>query len=192
MKISMTGKHMDLGEALQTHIQGRLESGISKYLDRINKVDAVISKEGHMFRAHIHANAGTHGHVTVKGSGESVDVYAAFDAAADKIEKQLRRYKRRLTSHHNADTSYAVAKDYVLAPETEEEVAEEAAPAVIAENPMNIETLSVSQAVMKMDLADLPALMFFNSSNKRINVVFRRPDGNISWVDPEEAKAKAA
>ena len=196
MEINISGKHIDLGEALQTHVNGRLQEGIKKYIDRVNTVNVVFSKQGHLFRADIHANTGTHSHVAINSRGQNADVYNAFDEAAEKIEKQLRRYKRRLTDHHQRQSESAkfiAAVDYTLAPEAESaEESVEAAPAIIAEKAANIETLSVSEAVMRMDLADVPAIIFFNSANGRLNVVYRRGDGNISWLDPEAEGQKAA
>ncbi len=198
MKINISGKHMELGEAFQTHVESRLEEGISKYIDRINVLEVVATKEGHRARVDIHANIGTHSHITVNARAEAPDVYAAFDGAADKVEKQLRRYKRRLTNHHKArsDTpaaSGAQAMQYVLsAEEDKEELEEDAAPMVIAEQPAQIDTLTVSEAVMKMDLANLPALTFYNSAHGRLNVIYRRDDGNIAWVDPEGFARQAA
>jgi ribosomal subunit interface protein len=193
MKIMISGKHVDIGESLSAHIEHRLEEGINKYLDRVTSVNVVVTKEAHMFRVDINGNTGTASGVIIKSSANAGDVYACFDAAAEKIEKQLRRYKRRLTNHHKQSPVGAAAsamgtlgaKKYVLKPE--EEASD--APVVIAEKATAIERLSVSEAVMKMDLADLPALMFFNSANGRINVVYRRTDGNISWVDPEDKAA---
>ncbi len=195
MKIIVSGKQVDVGESLQAHIEHRLEEGIKKYLDRMTNIHVVVTKEAHRFRVDINGNTGTSSGVTIKSSATADDVYACFDAAADKIEKQLRRYKRRLTNHHkrvhveNMTPTSVTAKKYVLRPEEEEHEAQEDAPIVIAEKATEVETLTVSEAVMKMDLADLPALMFFNSANGRINVVYRRVDGNISWVDPEEKAA---
>lgn len=188
MKIIISGKHIEIGESLRSHIEKRLEDGISKYLDRVVTLNVVITKEAHRFRTDINGNTGTSTGVVIKSTGASEDVYASFDIAAEKIEKQLRRYKRRLTNHHkisNAPVSDVPlpAKKYVL--KDHEEEANDDAPLVIAEKPTSIETLTVSAAVMKMDLADLPALMFFNSANGRINIVYKRADGNISWVDPE-------
>lgn len=188
MQISVSGKQVDVGESLRTHIDKRLQEGISKYLDRVTHVTVVISRESHLFRADINGNTGTSSGITIKSRGESSDVYAAFDEAADKIEKQLRRYKRRLTNHHKkvnpAELEAIRGVKYVLAGSQQEEEKEDA-PIIIAEKATHIENLSVSEAVMKMDLADLPALLFFNSASGRINVVYRRVDGNISWVDPE-------
>src|SRR5687767_6841655 len=100
MKINISGKHMELGESFQKHVEAKLEEGISKYIDRINTLEVVATKECHRVRVDIHANIGTHSHVAVNGRAEAGDAYAAFDAASDKVEKQLRRYKRRLTNHH--------------------------------------------------------------------------------------------
>lgn len=194
MQLHISGRHVDLGSAFQEHVEKRLNEGLSKYLDRIVSIDVVVAKEAHhQFRVDIHGNTGTHSGIILKSQGGANEIYAAFDDAATKAEKQLRRYKRRLKGHHgNSDKEIraAVARKYVLQPEAHDtELDEKGAPVVIAEKSTNIEKLSVSDAVMKMDLADLPALMFFNSKNGRLNVVYRRVDGNISWVDPEEVAA---
>ena len=194
MQFHISGRHVDLGEAFQTHATTRLSDGLSKYLDRIVGVDVVVSKEAHnQFRVDIHGNTGTHAGLVLKSQGSASDLYAAFDEAATKVEKQLRRYKRRLTDHHSQDKGNARAlnaRKYVLQPEHDsEELDAKGSPVVVAEKSTTVETLTVSQAVMKMDLADLPALLFFNAGNGRVNVVYRRVDGNISWVDPEEVAA---
>lgn len=194
MQLHISGRHVDLGSAFQEHVEKRLSEGLSKYLDRIVSLDVVVSKEAHhQFRVDIHGNTGTHSGVVLKSQGGANEIYAAFDDAATKAEKQLRRYKRRIKGHHsNADKEARLltARKYVLQPESfDTELDEKGAPVVVAEKPTSIETLSVSDAVMKMDLADLPALMFFNAGSGRINVVYRRVDGNISWVDPEEVAA---
>jgi len=193
MQLNISGRHVDLGDAFRTHADKRLQENVHKYIDRVNHVEVVVGKEAGQFRVDIHGNTGTHSGLVVKSQGTAADVYAAFDEAATRIEKQLRRYKRRLKDHHHAKierNATFVAKKYVLQTEAHhEELEEEGAPAVIAEKPTEIERLSVREAVMKMDLADLPALMFFNSSHGRLNVVYRRVDGNISWVDPEGVAA---
>lgn len=194
MKISVSGKGIDVGESLRAHIEKRVAEGVAKYLDRVTSVNVVISKESHLFRADVSGNTGTHANMVVKGRGQSADVYAAFDEAAQKIEKQLRRYKRRLTDHHKDkmekqfDAPVMKATKYVI-DDSRDEAADDAAALVIAEKSTDIETLTVSEAVMRMDLSDLPALMFFNSAHGRINVVYRRADGNISWVDPAAERA---
>lgn len=195
MQLNISGRHVDLGDSFRQHAEARLHDGVNKYLDRVTKVDVVISKESHLFRVDIHGNPGTHSHFSINSKASGTDIYGAFDQAADRLEKQLRRYKRRLTNHHAESSKLArskafAAKKYVLRPEDEDkELAEEGAPAVIAEKATEIDTMSVSEAVMKMDLSDLPALMFFNSAHGRLNIVYRRADGNISWVDPEGVAA---
>ncbi len=198
MQISVAGKGVDVGESLRTHIETRLEQGITKYIDRVTSVQAVIAKEAHRFRIDLHGNLGTHAGMVVRSSALGDDVYAAFDSALEKIEKQLRRYKRKISNHHKlshggAEREFVRGRKYVLnadVGETEEEVQSNGSGgAVIAEKPTNIEILTVSEAVMRMDLEDLPALMFYNAAHGRINVVYRRIDGNISWVDPEGAAA---
>ena len=191
MQLQISGRHVDLGAAFQEHVEKRLNDGFSKYLDRIVSMDVVVSKEAHhQFRVDIHGNTGTHAGVVVKSQGGANEIYAAFDDAATKAEKQLRRYKRRIKGHHvegsDKESRAQTARKYILKPESHDaELDEKGAPAVIAEKPTSIERLSVSDAVMKMDLADLPALMFFNAGSGRLNVIYRRVDGNISWVDPE-------
>ena len=194
MQLHISGRHVDLGESFQSHVEKRLHDGLSKYLDRVVSVDVVVSKEAHaQYRVDIHGNTGTHSGITLKSQGSAGEIYAAFDDAATKAEKQLRRYKRRRKDHHansKAEGRAFTAKKYVLQPEAHDaELDEKGAPVVVAEKPTDIQTLTVSEAVMKMDLADLPALMFFNKGNGRVNVIYRRVDGNISWVDPEEAAA---
>ena len=195
MQFQISGRHVELGDAFQSHVEQRLTDGLSKYLDRIINVEVVVSKAAHsQFRVDIHANSGTHAGLVLKSQGAAGEVYAAFDDAATKVEKQLRRYKRRLKDHHRDEKiTHAIktgATKYVLQAEAHDaELDEKATPVVVAEKSTNIEKLSVSEAVMRMDLADLPALMFYNSGSGRLNVVYRRVDGNISWVDPQEAVA---
>lgn len=197
MQIKVSGKQVDVGDALRTHVEERLSAGVPKYLDRVTQCDVVISREAHQFRADIVLNTGTHSGIVVKGRGDAADAHAAFDVAAEKIEKQLRRYKRRLTDHHKNDRDASVslseaesrATKYVLASRADEEEATEEAPLIIAEKATAVESLTVSEAVMRMDLADLPALMFYNKANGRLNTVYRRADGNISWVDPAKQAA---
>jgi ribosomal subunit interface protein len=187
MQISVSGKGVDVGEALRTHIENQIEEHVKKYIDRVTHMNTVVSREAHLFRVDITGNLGTHAGVVVRGRGESEEVYAAFDQALERISKQLRRYKRKLTNHHKGDEMPEPrrGKKTVLKPETGEQEDDKHSGLVIAEKPTEIETLTVSQAVMKMDLQDLPALMFFNKAHGGLNVVYRRVDGNISWVDPE-------
>ncbi|MGB0682641.1 MAG: ribosome hibernation-promoting factor, HPF/YfiA family [Magnetovibrionaceae bacterium] len=186
MDISVKGKNMDVGEALRGHAEDQLAQSVSKYFDRAVDGQVLFAKERSQFRAeiHVHPIKG----VIVQGRGEGGDAYGAFDIAQEHIAKQLRRYKRRLTNHHNKhrDDDILSAQRYVIAPETTEveEVPEEAQPAIIAEMPTSVGTMSVSEAVMRMDLADVSAIMFKNPKHGGLNVVYRRSDGNIGWIDP--------
>ncbi len=199
MEISVSGKGIEIGEAFQTHAEERLREGLGKYLDRIVSADVIVSKEAHLFDVKIHANPGTSSQIVVKSTGQSSDIYAAFDAAADKAEKQLRRYKRRITNHHkmvDADIIEFAARQFTLDTNKEaEDEAESHEPTglVIAETKMNINTLTVSEAVMRLDIGELPVLVFTNAANGELNVIYRREDGNISWIDPtKQKKDKAA
>lgn len=195
MQIIVSGKQIDVGDSLKSHIESRLGESVKKYIDKLSNVNVVVAKESHHFRIDISGNLGTHSGMNIKSRAEGNDVYAAFDAAASKIEKQLRRYKRKITNHNRADYAEArrmKAVKYVLKDYEEDHKADEDAPLVIAEKDTDIETMTVSEAVMKMDLSDLPALLFLNSAHGRINVVYRRADGNISWVDPASAESSAA
>lgn len=193
MQISVSGKGVDVGEALRSHITAQIDEHVKKYIDRVTSVQIVVSREAHLFRVDIVGNLGTHSGLVIRSRGQLEDVYAAFDEALEKISKQLRRYKRKLTNHHKGDTVPELvrvkSKKYTLKPEVGEQEDNKHAGLVIAEQHTEIETLTVSEAVMKMDLQDLPALMFFNSAHGRLNVVYRRNDGNISWVDPESKAA---
>lgn len=200
MQITVKGKHLDIGDALRTHVEGALPKVTEKYFDNAVSGDVLFSKEKHLFRADIAANVGKHMHM--QAHGEADDVYIAFDLAAGKIAKQLRRYKRRLRDHHKDTVAadHLPAAAYVLQPEPEPADAADAPeavleddpagggdePVVVAEMQTQIYTLSVSEAVMRMDLLHAPALMFRNRAHGGLNMVYRRPDGHIGWVDPHQ------
>ena len=185
MDISIKGKRLDVGEALRSHVEDHLAANVAKYFSKAHDATVTVSREAHYFRADIsvHPVRG----VLVQGHANADDAYAAFDFALAHISKQLRRYKRRLNDQHKRRASEETipAQQYIMAPEhPEDELPEEGQPAIIAELQTAIATLSVSEAVMRMDLADVPAIMFRNRANGGLNVVYRRPDGNIGWIDP--------
>jgi ribosomal subunit interface protein len=197
MEITVSGKGIDIGESFQTHAEDRLSEGLGKYLDRVVSVNVIVSKEAHLFDVKIHANPGTSSNIVIKSSGQAPEIYAAFDAAADKVEKQLRRYKRRITNHHktvdNEILDFSMTQ-YTLDPSKHDDEAEaqKDEALVIAETPVDISTLTVSEAVMRMDLAELPVLLFKNAANGELNVLHRREDGNIAWIDPSKVKSSKA
>jgi len=186
MEISVTGKNMDVGESLTSHVQDLLAPAVTKYFSQAIDASVNFSKAGHGLRADITVHPGPRG-LAIQGGGESADAYGAFDGALERISKQLRRYKRRLNDHHKTrdHENILLAQQYVMEPESDtEEVSVDGQPAIIAEMPTSIESLTVGQAVMRMDLADQPVIMFRNSASGGLNVVYRRPDGNVGWIDP--------
>jgi ribosomal subunit interface protein len=198
MTIQISGKQVDVGDALRGKIQDRIADVVDKHFGRPSDGQVTIAREGSGFRADVslHLASG----VRLQAHGEGYEAHAAFEDALQKIEKRLRRYKRRLRDHHTAQRSHKVeqALAYVIqSPDTIDDEPEgdtgEPAPIIIAETRSEVKTLSVSAAVMKMDLAELPALLFRNAATDRLNVVYRRPDGHIGWIDPGvEAAVEAA
>lgn len=193
MQVQISGKQIDIGTSLQEHVRERLEKSVNKYFDKAITASVVFAKEAHLFSANVIVNEGTGVGVMLKSDSKSDDIYHAFDNALIKMEKQLRRYKRKIKNHHKAKPAtlfneFIEGKKYVITPFNAEERSEEHddTPIIIAEKATSIEQLSVSEAVMKMDLSQLPALLFINRANGRLNVVYHRADGNISWVDPEK------
>lgn len=192
MDIRISGRHVDVGDAFRGHVENRLDAIANKYLHNTVSATVTVAKEHHSFQidCQFHTSQG----IILKSRGEAGDAYGGFDAAAERIEKQLRRYKRRLKNHHGrGDKAARVISDaqsYIIAPEDEDEDAAPAPqPMIIAEMTTDIPEVSVGDAVMLMDLADSPAMMFRNSGNNELNMVYRRPDGNIGWIDPAPRKA---
>jgi ribosomal subunit interface protein len=193
MDISIKGKNLDVGDALRGHAEVGLSSAVSKYFERAIDANVVFTREGRKMRADISVHPGLRG-LVVQGRSEDEDPYAAFDGALVRIAKQLRRYKRRLANHHQHKghvDKVLSALQYVIQPDhADEEVAEDAEPVIVAEMPQEIATLSVSEAVMRMDLADLPVTMFRDRKSGRLNVVYHRTDGNIGWIDPTDQETE--
>ncbi|MCW9032589.1 MAG: ribosome-associated translation inhibitor RaiA [Alphaproteobacteria bacterium] len=186
MKLEIKGKKIDVGDSLRTHMEENLNARVSKYFNNASDATISLSKLAHNFRVDVTVHVGRN--IEVQGRGEAEDPYAAFDGAMERIGKQLRRYKRRLKNHHNskAQEEYLAAQQYVIAPEDDSLDSEPEAdqPTIVAEMAAKIETLTVSEAVMRMDLADLPTIMFRNSAHGGLNVVYKRNDGHIGWIDP--------
>jgi len=197
MQVSVSGKHLDVGDALRGHVEARLGNGVSKYFDRAIEAAVQFSKERHLFRCDISVHAGRG--LALQAHGEADEAYPSFDMAADRIEKRLRRFKRRLTDHRAVkpgpeeqemrarETLFAAAADDNEEPNTAANDASGDAPVTVAETETRIHALTVSEAVMRLELAELPVLMFRNSAHGGLNVVYRRRDGNIGWIDPVEA-----
>jgi ribosomal subunit interface protein len=197
MQLTLTGKQVEIGNELRGHVEAELESILAKYFKTAIEAHVVIAKEAHFTRAEVSLHIGRG--IVVNASAARNDIYAAFDAAGERVAKQLRRYKRRLRAHH-AQLREPVepvesARDYVLAPIADEEADEwqrDGAPTVIAEISTELPRLTVGEAVMRMDLADVPVLLFRNRAHGELNLVYRRADGNIGWVDPALDPARSA
>lgn len=200
MELSVHGKQMDIGDSLRTHVEDKLEDLNSKYFNHATFATVTFSREGHghpQTKVHISFQIGKS--IMVVADATDQDPYASFEAAATKVGKQMRRYKRKIRDHHDRleqtpEGEIMKARDYVLAaiPEQDDDMPEDDGgaeqgqePAVIAEMTKQIEEMSVSEAVMRLDLCGEPALMFRNSSHGGLSMVYKRSDGNIGWVDPE-------
>lgn len=188
MNIIVTGRQMDIGESLRTYVEGHIDGIVDKYFEHPIDGTVTISKTAHLHRADCSVHLG-HG-VYLQTHAEEKDVYAAFDSAAEKMEKRLRRYKRRITNHHKERSNgqtFLPAQYNVFAAEDQaaDEPHEDLQAAIIAEMQLDIPEVSVSDAVMRLDLGELQTLMFRNKSHGGLNVVYRRTDGNVGWIDPK-------
>jgi ribosomal subunit interface protein len=194
VQIQITGKHMDLGGALRSRIEDGLEAAVSKYFSRTGEASVFVSQHGHLVEVdcNVHLPSG----IVLQSSGKATDPYAALEDSLDKMEKRVRRYKRRLKDHHAnpaAPLPSEIATGAVLTlnghaadtDELEDDVVDVSdVPLTVAETSVNIRKMSVSEAVMQLELQEVPALMFRNAGHDGLNMVYRRPDGHIGWVDP--------
>lgn len=189
MLYQITGKHIDVGDALRTHVEESLGAIVEKYAGRPTDAQVIFSRDGHEFccEATVHLSSG----LTAQAKARATEIYAAFDGCAEKMEKQLRRYKRRLKNHHASRTGPVEVlggASYILAGDEEGEEPETLTPIIVAEMETRIPTLSVGEAVMQMELAGAPVLVFRNEKGDGLNVVYRRDDGNVGWIDPADAR----
>jgi ribosomal subunit interface protein len=197
MQVSVRGKQLDVGEAFQSHAADQLDAIVGKYFSKPIEAQVVLTRDAHLYRADIQVHVGRG--LLLQSNGEATQPYPAFETAAERLAKRLRRYKRRLRDHHREAPEAGeteAARQYILEPEAEAEPAdgaeaqrgdEAAQPVVIAEMAAVIDSLTVGEAVMRMDLADQPALLFRNRAHGGLNMVYRRQDGNVGWVDPASA-----
>ena len=192
MQITVSGKQVDLSDALRVRVAQHLDQIAGKYFDHAQEANVTFSRARSFFTCDINVHAGRG--LTLRGEGEAADAHGAFDDAAEHIAKRLRRYRRRVNEHARDQANRArpeAARQYVLRQEEDAATEATAAPTyatVIAEATAEISVLSVGDAVMRMDLADQPVLMFRNSATDELNVVYRRADGNIGWIDPGARK----
>ncbi len=182
MKIQITGKHTDIGASLSAHIHKELEGSAQKYFMDLIDLHVIIEKRGHSFFSEITGHI-CHG-VDFVVTASDPNPYSSFDNALGRMKSKLSRYKNRIKDRHHSKgiSKEELVQKYILDGIEKEE--KELHPSIIAEMHMSIKTLSVGDAVMELDLRNEPVIIFKNASDQQINVVFRRADGHISWVNP--------
>lgn len=208
MQVQVSGKHVDVGEALGSRISQELVDGVGKYFERGGEnAEVVVSKDGHGFKVDCWVRLASG--QTLVTTGQGGDAQGAFSEALERLEKRVRRYKRRLKDHHigprrlspekSEDAAREVARSIVLRnpDEVEDEEFGEAGRAdegpptgmVIAESESEIRVLTVGRAVMELDMTGYPVVVFRNAAHGGIAIVYRRPDGNVGWIDPQRTGA---
>jgi len=207
MHVTVAGKQVDTGEALQTHVREGLASIARKYFDHALEANVTFRRDAKTksgaFACDINLKAGRN--LFMRGEGEGPDAHRAFEVAAEHVAKRLRRYRRRVNDHARSlaerrDAAAETATQYVLQPDDEAEPESDVSSAdtqangtridhsvIVAEQPTEIARLTVGEAVMRLDLTQQPVLMFRNSGSGALNVVYRRPDGCVGWIDAPAA-----
>ncbi len=191
MRYQISGKHIDIGEALQTHVKAELGEVVEKYAQRPTDAIVIFSKAAHEYvcESVVHLSTG----LSASAKGHSTEIYAAFESCREKMDKQLRRYKRRIRNHHSnrpQPVEFGAGASYIIAPSEEPEDDDSASiePIIIAEMETKIPSITVGEAVMQLELSSQKFLVFRNEGHTGVNVVYRRDDGNIGWIDPRNAK----
>ena len=191
MRYQISGKQIDIGEALQTHVKSELGEIVEKYAQRPTDAVVVFSKAAHehVCEAIIHLSTG----LNAQAKGHATEIYAAFESCREKMDKQMRRYKRRLRNHHRdraIPVEFEQGASYILAAsvEPDEGDADTMQPVVVAEMETKIPSITVGEAVMQLELGGQRFLVFRNEGHGGVNVVYLRDDGNIGWIDPRNSK----
>lgn len=198
MQVQVTGKHVDVGEALRSRVSDEISSSIGKYFDRGGGADVVVSREGHSFKVDCAVTLASGQQLATHGHGG--DAHLAFDAALAKMQKRIRRYKNRLKDHHGqalAKQAETAAYFVLQSPDDleeddgsdEESLTGFPEPMIIAETETQVRPMTVSMAVMELDLTESQTIVFRNAAHGGLSVVYRRPDGNIGWIDPERTRS---
>lgn len=183
MSIIVSGKHTDVGGNLKTHIETSLTNLVKHYMQDIIEASVVIEKSTYQFRIDISVHLSWN--FVIRSHAEDSDAYRCCDLALEKLEARLKRYKTRLRDKkRNKEGELLKAHQYII--NTQEEDNAEETPLIIAEMASEIPILSVGDAVMKMDLTDVPVMMFKNQKNGQFNVIYKRQDGHIGWIAPQK------
>lgn len=180
---------MDIGDAFRVRIENQVNDAVEKYFDGGFSGQVTVTKSNSRFNADcmIHLDTG----MTLQATGDAQEAVAAFTSAAERLEKRLRRYKRKLKSHNHGANGSATDISYTVMAaiaDDDEEVPEDYAPAIVAESTMALKTMSVASAVIELDTKESPVFVFRNAGNEHVNIVYRRADGNIGWIDPSTAQ----
>lgn len=192
MDLRVSGKNFDIGEALRQRVLERVNAAVDKYFNGSVAGHVILDHEGTGFKADctLHLSSGT----TLHSEGRAHEANASFDQAAERLEKRLRRYNRRLKDRHagpngvHGDSDFETMARYVLeAPTDDHDDGTEFHPIIVAEKTETLQTISVSEAVMDLDITGAPVMVFRNAGSDRVNIVYRRRDGNIGWIDPAGA-----
>lgn len=192
MDLRVSGKNFSIGDAMRRHVTDRVQSAVQKYFDGSVAGHVIIDHEGSGYRADctLHLASG----ITLQAEGRAMEPYASFEQASERLEKRLRRYKRRLKDHHanlpQAEPPETFASYVLEAPEDEHIESGEFSPVVVAEKTGALRLMSVSQAVLDLDMTGAPVIVFRNAGTDRVNLVYRRSDGNIGWIDPVSAEGR--
>ena len=194
MSLRVSGKNLAIGESLRQHVLDRVAGVIGRYFDGTITGHVVISPEGSWFRSDcsLHLSSG----MNLQAEGKAQEPYASFDQAVGRIESRLRRYNKRLKERHSGsnggvdpadagDSARPVVANYMIeAPDEEAEVDQDFSPVIVAEGSAPLKLLSVASAVAELDLTGAPVVVFQHAGSARLNVVYRRRDGAIGWIDP--------
>jgi len=201
MAVQVSGRHVDVGEALRTRIGEDITANIGRYFERGGDAEVVVSRDGHGFRVDCAVSLASGQNLQSHGLGG--DAHSAFSQALEKLAARIRRYKRRLKSHTTQATAKAAESAALMvlrAPGADDddldgwaEPGAEAPPAamIIAETETTLRTMTVSMAVLELDLIETQTIVFRNAAHGGLSVVYRRSDGNIGWIDPARTKAAA-
>jgi ribosomal subunit interface protein len=189
MSLRISGKNLDVGEALRGQAEERVAAAVSKYYEGGYQGHVTVDKDGSAFRTDgvLHLSSG----ITLEASATAHDPYASLDKMAERIEKRLRRYKRRLkdrSANNGRDAGIEIPSYVIAAPDDDIEELDGASvgdnPVIVAESTKSLHVRTVSDAVAELDLTGAPVVVFRHAGNGRMNIVYRRRDGNIGWIDP--------
>ncbi len=187
MTVRVSGKNLAIGEALQDHAQLRIAAAVGRYFDGPISGHVVIETEGSGYRSDmtLHLQSG----LTLQVDGRAHDPYPCFDQAVEKLERRLRRYKSRLRDRHpvGVPNDIPLMAERTIEQPDEEDAGADYSPVVVAERKMPLKAMSVASAVSDLDLSGAPVLVFRHAGNGHVNIVYRRADGHIGWIDPADA-----